>query len=70
MNIDLSDHRVPDRDLFGWDLWVPFIAAVSLLLVISAGLLTLTAELRSGWVSDHEVQMDKTAAIHVLMFRR
>ena len=69
VNVDVSDH-VPNRDLCGWDLWVPFVAAVSVLLVVSAGLLTLTAELRSGWVSDHEVRMDKTAAIHGLMFRR
>jgi hypothetical protein len=47
-----------------------FIAAVSVILVISGGLLTLTVELRSRWVSEHEVQMDKAAAIHQLLFRR
>jgi len=80
-NIEPSDHHLPGRDLedavipieskaFRWDPWVSFVAAVVVILVISGGLLMLNVEMRSGWVSDHEVQMDKAAAIHKLLFRR
>lgn len=54
---------------FRHDLWVSFFASGSLILVVSGGLLVITLELRSGWVSDHQVQMDKGTAIHNLMFR-
>ena len=80
-NTEFSDIRLPDRHLTdaviaieieaaSRDLWVSFIAAVLVILSVGGGLLTLTVELRSGWVSDHEVQMDKAAAVHKLLFRR
>ena len=56
-------------ETFRSELWVSFAAAVILVLVISGGLLTLSLEMRSGWANDHEVQMDKAAAIRKLMFR-
>lgn len=52
-----------------WDLWVTFAAAVLAILVVAGVLLTLTAELRAGWVPGHELPMDKAAAIHKLLFR-
>jgi hypothetical protein len=52
-----------------YDLWVSFVAASSVVILVSSGLLVLILELRSGWVSDHEVLMDKGPAIHNLMFR-
>ena len=52
------------------DLWVSFFASGSLILVVSGGLLVLMLELRSGWVSDHQVEMDKGTAIRTLMFRQ
>ena len=52
------------------DLWVSLIAAGSVIFAISGSLLLLTVELRSGWVSEHEVKMDKATAIHNLLFRR
>jgi len=59
----------PPSKAFRHDLWVSFIAASSVILMVGGGLLLLTAELRSGWVSEHEVKMDKAPAIHNLLFR-
>ena len=39
------------------------------MLVVAGVLLTLTAELRAGWIPGHELPMDKAAAIHKLLFR-
>ena len=80
-NFERSDHRLPDREpanaatrfeskAIRWDLWLSVVAAVSVMLVVGGGLLTLTVEMRSGRAPDHEVQMDKAAAIHKLLFRR
>jgi hypothetical protein len=52
-----------------WEGWVATTAAVSAILVVGAMLLTLTAELRAGWVPGHELPMDKATAIHKLLFR-
>ena len=80
-NLDLSDRVLTELDLgrivipvapprlFRWDLWVSFVAAVSVILVVALGLLILIGELRAGWVPGHELPMDKAAAIHKLLFR-
>lgn len=49
--------------------WIALAAAVSAIVVMGGVLLTLTAELRAGWVPGHELQMDKATAIHNLLFR-
>ncbi len=51
------------------ELWISFVAAVFVILLVAGGLLAVTAELRAGWVSDHEQPMDKTTAVHNLLFR-
>jgi hypothetical protein len=80
-NLDLSERALTELDLGGqimtiepasrrnWEFWVSIAAAASVMLVIGAILLTLTAELRAGWVPGHELPMDKAAAIHKLLFR-
>jgi hypothetical protein len=77
-NVDLADRALTELALaviaiepqaLRWELWVSFAAAVSAILVIAGVLLTLTAELRAGWVPGHELPMDKAAAIHKLLFR-
>ncbi|HEX3971673.1 MAG TPA: hypothetical protein VHX19_10120 [Stellaceae bacterium] len=52
-----------------WEFWLSIAAAASAMLLIGGMLLTLTAELRAGWVPGHELPMDKAAAIHKLLFR-
>ena len=79
-DIDLSDRARTGFDLGDavitieprptrWEFWVSTTAAVSAILVVAGVLLTLTAELRAGWVPGHELPMDKAAAIHKLLFR-
>ena len=51
------------------EFWIPFAAALSAIVVVGGVLLTLTAELRAGWVPGHELPMDKATAIHNLFFR-
>ena len=79
--LDLSERVLAELDLgkivipvvessrIRWELWMSFTAAVSVILVIGAGLLILIAELRAGWVPGHELPMDKATAIHHLLFR-
>jgi hypothetical protein len=79
-DIDLSDRALAELALadtviaveprpIRWEVWVSFAAAVSAILVVAGVLLTLTAELRAGWVPGHELPMDKATAIHKLLFR-
>lgn len=80
-DLDLSDRVLAELDLgsivipisqprsIRWDLWVSFVAAASVILVVALGLLILIGELRAGWVPGHELPMDKAAAIHKLLFR-
>jgi hypothetical protein len=78
-DLELSDIPLGHRDIgavipietkaLRRDLWMSLVAAFGVILVIGGGLLALTVELRSGWVSNHEVQMDKAAAVHKLLFR-
>jgi hypothetical protein len=80
-NLDFSERALTELDLGGrvmpieptsprmWEFWVSIAAAASAMLVIGGILLTLTAELRAGWVPGHELPMDKAAAIHKLLFR-
>jgi hypothetical protein len=77
-DVDLADRALTRRDLavitlepqpLRWELWVSFAAAVSAILVVGGVLLTLTAELRAGWIPGHELPMDKATAIHKLLFR-
>ena len=58
-----------ERNSARWEFWVSITAAASAILVVGGMLLTLTAELRAGWVPGHELPMDKAAAIHKLLFR-
>lgn len=51
------------------EAWISFAAAVALMLVIASLLLAATVELRGGWVANHELSMDKAAAIHRIFFR-
>ncbi|HXR88458.1 MAG TPA: hypothetical protein VN728_15870 [Stellaceae bacterium] len=69
--LDLGNIVIPvgERRPVRWELWMSFTAAVSVILVVVAGLLILIAELRAGWVPGHELPMDKTTAIHNLLFR-
>jgi hypothetical protein len=79
-DIDLSDRALTELDLakaviaikpapVRWESWIAFAAAVSAMVVVGGVLLTLTAELRAGWVPGHELPMDKATAIHKLLFR-
>ncbi len=79
-DIDLSERALAELELthgvitieptpLRWEFWVTVTAAASAILVIGVVLLTLTAELRAGWVPGHELPMDKAAAIHKLLFR-
>ncbi len=77
-DVNLADRALTELDLaviaiepqpIRWELWVSFAASASAILVIAGVLLTLTAELRAGWVPGHELPMDKAAAIHKLLFR-
>ena len=80
-DLDLSDSILAELDLgniviavpethpIRWELWISFAAAICVILVVAALLLTVTAELRAGWVPGHELPMDKATAIHKLMFR-
>jgi hypothetical protein len=77
-DVDLADGALTELDLavvarepqpLRWELWIAFAAAASAILVVAGVLLTLTAELRAGWVPGHELPMDKAAAIHKLLFR-
>jgi hypothetical protein len=53
-----------------WELSISFVAAVAVLVVLGLLLATLISQLRDGWVLDHEQPMDKTTAIHKLLFRQ
>jgi len=79
-NVDRSDRPLTELDLANVvivveprpvrrEFWIPFVAAVSAILVVAGVLLTLTAELRAGWIPGHELPMDKATAIHRLLFR-
>ena len=77
-DVNLADRALTELDLavialepapIRWEVWVSFAAAASAIFVIGGVLLTLTAELRAGWVPGHELPMDKAAAIHKLLFR-
>jgi hypothetical protein len=48
---------------------VAFVAAVLVILVVSAEILMLVFQLRSGWIEDHQIPMDKGTAIEKLLFR-
>jgi hypothetical protein len=52
-----------------WELWISFAAGIAAIMAMAVLLLTLTAELRAGWVPGHELPMDKATAIHKLLFR-
>jgi hypothetical protein len=64
-----ADVMAMERSSARWEFWVSITAAASAIVVVGGMLLTLTAELRAGWVPGHELPMDKAAAIHKLLFR-
>ena len=69
-NIDLvADPAAVAPRRARWELWVSFAAALLAMLVIASVLVVLTTELRGGWVTDHQLAMDKANAIHKLLFR-
>jgi hypothetical protein len=77
-DVDLPERALTELDLtvialepqpLRWELWVSFAAAAAAMLVVGGVLLTLTAELRAGWIPGHELPMDKATAIHKLLFR-
>jgi hypothetical protein len=67
--VKLTDGVISEPSPLRWELWVSATAATGVILVIGTMLLTLTAELRAGWVPGHERPMDKATAIHKLLFR-
>jgi hypothetical protein len=67
---DLAKRAViAPSDAVGRDLWIACAAVMVVAIVISGGLIRLTAQYRGGSVVEQQVSMDKATAIHHLLFR-
>jgi hypothetical protein len=50
------------------DHWASLAASVTLVAVVAAGLILVSAQYRNGRVAAHEIERDHTVAIHNLFF--